>query len=139
MSTTQAIVAQMSHLPQRRLWFGMTAGAFAWSLHLLACVIVTRLACSGRYGNYAAPSVTEAYILLGILSALLFALTVVAGVISFRNWRAVSQSESFLKAEATGREQYMSLIGVFLSVTLGLGILWAGLGILLVNMCVWTR
>lgn len=136
---SHTIILDLNSLPQRKLWFGTVAGAAAWMVQGFACVVISRLACSGRYANWAAPSETQALIILACISAFFLAIAISAGVVSFLNWRAVSSDAHFLHAEATTREQYMSLIGVFVNAAFSLGIIWAGLSLLLVGVCAWER
>ena len=64
---------------------------------------------------------------------------VVAGGVSFRNWRVLSRDRDISDAEGRGREEYMALIGVFVSFTLGIGIIWLGIPIAIIELCVRAR
>jgi hypothetical protein len=76
------------------------------------------------------------HILLGIITFALLGLAAAAGIVSFRNWRALSQRHEFVHAEGRGRREFMAMFGVFVSVALGGGIVWFALPIYIVRMCV---
>jgi hypothetical protein len=61
---------------------------------------------------------------------------VVAGTTSYRNWRALSQQREILQATATERREFMALLGVFVSITLGMGVLWLSIPPLVFELCV---
>lgn len=77
--------------------------------------------------------------LLIAITVLLLAVTLVGAATSLANWRLVSNNEPLGPAEAVGRQQYMALIGIFVNVVFALGIVWAGLSLMIVNMCVRAR
>jgi hypothetical protein len=62
-----------------------------------------------------------------------------AGGVSFRNWRELSRDGTLADAEGRGREEYMALIGVFVSFTLGIGIVWLGIPLAIIDLCVRAR
>ncbi|MFY9977786.1 MAG: hypothetical protein WAK22_06120, partial [Candidatus Sulfotelmatobacter sp.] len=74
-------------------------------------------------------------ILLGFISFGLLAITLWAGITSYLNWRRLSESDDLMEAEAYGRQQFMALCGVFLSVTLGIGIIWFSMAVYIIGIC----
>lgn len=77
---------------------------------------------------------------LGIaLFVLLLAIAIAAGVMSYRNWQRLSGHVRLMQAEGTGTLEYMALIGVFISITLGVGIVWLGIPLAILSLCVRTR
>ena len=74
-----------------------------------------------------------------VVTLLLLVTAVSAGRVSFRNWRELSPSGSLANAEGRGREEYMALIGVFVSFTLGIGIVWLGIPLAIIGLCVRAR
>jgi hypothetical protein len=58
-----------------------------------------------------------------------------AGTLSYRNWRAISPQNEILEASATDRREFMALLGVFVSVTLGMGVLWLSIPLFLIEFC----
>ena len=71
-----------------------------------------------------------------VVTLLLLATAIAAGAVSFRNWRELSRGTSLANAEGRGREEYMALIGVFVSFTLGVGIIWLGIPLAIIDLCV---
>ncbi|HET9742623.1 MAG TPA: hypothetical protein VFQ00_07735 [Terriglobales bacterium] len=120
-------------LSRRALWFGFATAAIAWLLTGIADVLITWQACpAARNGGSMESSYRGLY--LGFTFALLAA-SMAAGLISFRNWRRLSSAPSIAEAEGKGRREYMALIGVFISITMGVSIVWLSLPIFLLNIC----
>lgn len=122
-------------IPPPRLWFGFSASAIAWgSLGVIDILILWR-ACT-HYGNFGSPvSHPGARILYGIVSVVLLATAVVAGVASWRNWRVLSGRSRLLDAEGVDRREFMALVGIFVSITMGMGILWLTLPPFIFELC----
>jgi hypothetical protein len=78
-------------------------------------------------------------VLLGVVTFGLLAIATAGGLISFRNWRRLSESRDFMEAEGRGRKQFMALVGVFISISLGIGIIWFSLPIYILGICVRAR
>lgn len=122
-------------VPPARLWFGLSASAIAWVLLGCLDIFITFAACThqdqfGIPGDH--PAATGICIALAVL---LLALTIAAGVTSYRNWRALSQQPRLLEAPAVDRREFMALLGVIVSVTLGMGIVWLALPPLFIELC----
>lgn len=122
-------------IPPRRLWFGFSASAIAWgSLGVIDILILWR-ACT-HYGEFGLPvSHPGARILYVIVSVALLATAVAAGVTSWRNWRALSSKSRLLDAEGVDRREFMALVGIFVSITMGMGILWLTLPPFIIELC----
>ena len=122
-----------------RLWFGFAGSAAAWIGLGIVDLLITWQACLGReqYGGAQFSAGFKILYLAFTLVLLLTALT--AGWMSLRNWRALSQDRALSNAEGRGREEYMALAGIFISFTLGIGIIWLGLPIALLQLCVRAR
>lgn len=127
------------HISPGRLWFGFAGSAAAWIGLGIADLLITWQACLGeeQYGGaHLEPGFKALYVLVTL--ALLIT-AVVAGGVSFRNWRVLSRDRDISDAEGRGREEYMALIGVFVSFTLGIGIIWLGIPIAIIELCVRAR
>src|SRR5581483_6757945 len=125
---------------RKRLWFGFTSGAIAWSIAGTFDAIVAWHTCSGRaLGSTPVFTQTGLRILLGVITFALLAITTAAGVISYKVWRQLSASSDFLSAEAYGRKQYMAMSGVLISAALGIGIVWFSIPIYILGACVRAR
>jgi hypothetical protein len=119
----------------RRLWFGFVAGAFSWVALGCLDLLITWRACTFQegYGIPAArPDIRVTFVGLALL--LLF-ITVAAGVTSYRNWRSISTERRLLETNAVDREEFMALIGVIVSISLGMGIVWLALPPLFLDLC----
>jgi len=118
-----------------RLWFGLGASAVAWVLLGCLDIFITFAACThqdqfGIPGDH--PAVTGICIALAVA---LLAIAIAAGITSYRNWRALSQQARLLEAPAIDRREFMALLGVIVSVTLGMGIVWLALPPLFIELC----
>lgn len=132
---TAATTSTGAVIPPRRLWFGTAASAFAWStLGILDIIVVWRTCTSFGHGTGVTGHEDGRMLSFGLSIALL-ALTITAGVVSYRNWRRLSRAKRLLDATATDRREFMALLGVFISLTLGMGILWLSLGPLFIVFC----
>ncbi len=75
-------------------------------------------------------------VLYFVVTLLLLITGISAGRISYRNWRDLASDRAISKAEAGGRSEYMALAGVFISFTLGIGIILLGVPVAILNLCV---
>ncbi|HUK49296.1 MAG TPA: hypothetical protein VLW06_16955 [Terriglobales bacterium] len=123
----------------KRLWFGFSGAALAWILAGFLDATLAWFACIGGEGGSPVFSTTGMRILLGFISFGLLAMATAGGLISFSNWRKLSRSESFIEAEGRGRKQFMALLGVVISITLGVGIIWFSIPVYLLGICVRGR
>ncbi len=80
-----------------------------------------------------------ALILFFVVTGLLFAATVLVGFMSYRTWQKLSSVTKLLDAEGRERSEFMSLAGLFVSVTLGAGIIWFCVPLFVIKMCVRWR
>jgi H+/Cl- antiporter ClcA len=118
-----------------RLWFGLAASACAWVLLGFLDILITWRACvhQEEWGNASAhPGARTLYI---VVSLALILTVVIAGTLSYRNWRALTEQRSILEAQATDRREFMALLGVFVSLTLGMGVLWLSIPPLIIQLC----
>ncbi len=126
-------------VPNGRLWFEFAASATAWlSLGCLDMVIAWR-ACVHQE-QFGGPSYHPvARILYFALWIVLFALATLSGSMSYRSWRRLSGAAGLLSAEGRERKEFMSLCGLFISVTLGFGFVWMCIPLFMLQMCARTR
>ncbi len=120
----------------KRLWFGFAGSAIAWIIAGLLDVLLAWQACMGGEAGSFIFTQTGVRIVLGIITFGLLAVAIVAGVISFRNWRTLSRQPDFVSAEARGRKEFMAVFGVIVAATLGVGIFWFVLPIYILRFCV---
>jgi hypothetical protein len=103
----------------RRLWFGFTASAVSWILLGCLDILITWRACTHQE-NFGIPSAHPAVrIAFGVVAVALLIITIGAGFTSYRSWRSLSARDHLLDAEAVERHEFMALLGVIVSITLG--------------------
>jgi hypothetical protein len=117
------------------LWFGFAGSVFSWVLLGCLDLVITLLACTHQE-NFGIPARhPNVRVLFIAISILLFAVTVAAGMIAYRNWRRLSAQPGILDTLAVERREFMSVLGVIVSVTLGMGILWLTLPPFFLDLC----
>ena len=121
------------------LWFQVAASTFAWFGLGTADMIITWRACVHEEKFGGPSSHPGAFVLYFVLWIVLFALATFAGTISYRNWRALSGVGQLICAEGTERKEFMSLAGLFMSLTLGIGMVLLCLPLFILQMCARAR
>lgn len=126
-------------IPKRRLWFGVVASGFAWFGLGAAEMFITWRAClhNEQYGN--AGHGSAAMIASFAVSFLLLGLMALAGFVSYRTWRRLSSQRSLIQAEGRSLPEFVALVGLFFSLTLGAGMVWMTLPLFLVRLCARVR
>ena len=123
---------------QRSLWFGFAAAAGAWLADGFIWQIVTSQACQDGTGDWGLLSGTAVRLLLGAITVALLAVAVAGAFSSYSNWKRLS-NDQLVHAEAPGREQFMAFIGMIVGVVFIVGIVWAGLPLVLLDVCIKAR
>lgn len=124
------------HTTERRLWFGIAAGASAWAADSLAVNLICSQACkAGRDGQFFTLSPVEVRWLLGAITVALLLVALAAATTAFRNWRELSGNAALHDDQAMGRADFMALIGLFASAVFIVGIVWAGVPVIFVSLC----
>jgi hypothetical protein len=117
------------------LWFGFAASALPWVALGCLDILITWRACM-RQEDFGIPDPHPAVrIVFAVLALILLMITISAGVASYRNWRALSAQPGLLETHAVERREFMALLGVIVSVTLGMGIVWLALPPLFLDLC----
>lgn len=119
----------------RKLWFGFVASAVAWVGAGCLDILVTWRACQHQE-DFGIPN-PHPYIrlLYGLLALGLLVISVWSGLTSYRNWRRLSAQKDFIEAEGVERHEFMAVLGVIITVTLGMGILWLALPPIFLDIC----
>jgi hypothetical protein len=126
---------QEPRIENRRLWFGFVTSAVCWTALGCLDILITWRACIYQE-DYGLPShPTSATVLYLTASVLLLALTIAAGVISYRNWQVLSRSHDLLQSPAVERSEFMAVLGVIISITLGVGIVLLALPPFFLSLC----
>lgn len=119
----------------RRLWFGLTAPAFAWVTLGIADTLIEWRMCM-RYGKPLAAGGNDLGRALCIgFAVVLLSTGIIAGVASYRNWRRLTRESKLLDALGTERREFMALMGLFVSLTLGMGMFWLLLTPFIITLC----
>jgi hypothetical protein len=126
-------------VPNRRLWFQVGAITGAWFAIGFIDTLITWRACVHKEQFGGATSDPLASALFWVVWVILFGLTVAAGTLAYRSWRKLSKARELLYAEGRERKEFMSQAAVFMSVTLGAGILWYCVPLFLLELCARTR
>lgn len=119
----------------RKLWVGFAASAAAWTALGLLDVVITWRACSHQE-QYGIPG-PHPYVrlLYGLVAVALLIVSLWSGALSYRNWQKLSAQKAFLEAQAVERREFMAALGVIITVTLGMGIVWLGLPPIFLDIC----
>lgn len=123
----------------RHPWFGLVATAVAWFSLGLAEMFITWRAClhNEEFGN--ASSRPAAMIAANVVTFALIGLVAVGGFVSYVRWRKLSTQPSILQAEGYQLGEYIALLGVYISVTLGAGMVWMGIPLFILRLCARVR
>jgi hypothetical protein len=133
------ITSRVDHIAPGRLWFGVAASAAAWFVLGLTEILLTWAACLHREQLGGASGHRGVLLLTIVITVVLFAIIVASGTVSYRNWRQLSADVDLESAEGRGREEFMALLGVFVSLTLGFSTVWLALPLFILDLCVRTR
>jgi hypothetical protein len=125
--------------PPRRLWFGVVVSGTAWFAVGIAEMFITWRAClhNEEFGN-ASPhpwAMVAAY----VVSFFLLGLVAAAGFLSYTTWRRLSTQHSLVEAEGRGHHEFIALVGVFFSITLGAGMVWMCIPLFILRLCARVR
>jgi hypothetical protein len=132
--SAEKTVAQEDVQP-RGLWFGFAGSALSWVVLGCLDILVTWRSCMHQEDFGVPETQRSAAVVLGILALGLLGITITAGFTSYRNWRGLSGKRHILEADAVERREFMALLGVIVSVTLGFGICCLALPPLFLDLC----
>ncbi len=122
--------------PSRALFFGVAGAAAAWVIALFVNVVVSGPGCSRAVTAYLAVTPLWMRIVLGAVTGFLLAVAIAAGLVCYRVWRRLTSNQaSLVEAEGHSRQEYVALFGLFVSISLGLGLVWFVLPIYIIRIC----
>ena len=124
-------------VPRKRLWFGLTTAAVAWLTAGFIDLLIVWHVCgySAAYGMNRAHCGRARPGFRDYGDAVPDRLGGGHHVVSKLADAFASRASARLQAPRTARE-FMALVGVFISVTLGVGIVWLSIPPLLIQLCV---
>lgn len=125
--------------PARRLWFGVVASATAWFAVGIAEMFITWRACMHNEQLGTASSHPAATAASFVVSFFLLGLVATAGWVSYTTWRRLSTQKSLVEAEGREHHEFLALVGVFFSLTLGAGMVWMSLPLFIIRLCARVR
>lgn len=130
------VVIHPQAVSSTKLWFGLAGSVVAWLILGFLDLLIVWQACG--YASLYGVDKARAYarVLSFAITLILFVVAFAAGATSYRNWRMLSHQRRFLEASATDRREFMAVLGVIISVTLGMSIVWLSLPPLLIELCV---
>ncbi|HEX5412614.1 MAG TPA: hypothetical protein VFZ27_12255 [Terriglobia bacterium] len=120
----------------KRLWFGFAGAAAAWAIAGILDVTWEGRGCPRSETALILSMPGWAQALTAGITFFLLAVAILAGVVSYRNWRKLASEPDFVEAEANDRREFMGMFGVLVSTTLAIGIIWFVLAIFIVGVCV---
>jgi len=133
------ITSRQSTTSEKRLWFGLLGAVTAWITLFFAEIVITWQACM-HDEQFGGASSHRGFLLLAIIIFfLLLAMALLAGFLAYRAWRSRAGPGKFFYAEAEDRREYMGMVGVLLTILMGVGIIWLGLPLWIIALCVRTR
>lgn len=120
----------------RKLWFGCIATAVAWSGLGCLDILITWRACQHQE-NFGLAGGAHPYIrlLYGLFAVALLIISIWSGVISYHNWQRISAQKDFMESLGVERHEFMAVLGVIITVTLGMGIVWFALPPIFLDIC----
>lgn len=137
MSTTEPdlTLREGKQVRPRRLWFGAITAAVAWVLTGCADIVFTWRFCMVQEDYGIPPAHHGVWIVFFGVAVALLATSIVAGIISYRNFRYLSRQHDVLRAQGVPRREFLALVGLIVTVTMGMGILWLALPPLFLDLC----
>lgn len=126
-------------ISSKRLWFGFMGAVPAWVLAGLLDFLLAWQACMGGELGSGPFTSSGMELMLGVITFFFLAVAVAGGIVSFGNWRKLSDERHIALAEAPGRQEYMAMAGVIISTILAVGIAWFSVPIYVLGVCVRYR
>ena len=125
--------------PNGRLWFGLAASAGAWFGIGIADMFITWRACLKQEEYGGASSHPGARALYFLFTFALIGVAVLAGTMAFRSLKRLTGLTDLLRAEGHELKEFMAIAGVFVSFTLGMGMVWLCIPLFIIQMCLRSR
>lgn len=124
------------NISPRKLWFGCITSAVAWASLGCLDILITWRACQHQE-NFGLAGGAHPYIrlLYGLFAVALLIVSIWSGVTSYRNWRQLSAQKNFMESHGVERREFMAVLGVIITVTLGMGIVWFALPPIFLDIC----
>lgn len=121
------------------MWFGVVTAAIAWFATGIAEMFITWRACMHMEAFGTASSHPAATLASFVVSWFLIGLAAAGGFVSWTNWRKLSAERNLLESEGHGHREFLAMIGIFISFTLGVGMVWMALPLFILRFCARVR
>jgi hypothetical protein len=121
------------------MWFCVWGAAICWVGLSIASSLIAWRACLHQEQFGGESSHPGLLILNMVLFFLLLAVSIAAGLLGYRYWRRLSGGGNLFHAESPERREYMVMVGVLITVFVGVGIIWFGLPLWLITICARVR
>jgi hypothetical protein len=132
--STEAIARENYGTP-RSLWFGFATAAAAWVVLGCIDIMLNWRACTFQL-DYGIPPPHPAFrIAIGVIALVLLLIAIAAGAAAYRNWRRFATDSGILDTHAVERREFQAVVGVIVSVTMGVGILLLALPPFFLDLC----
>ena len=123
--------ASNTHVSRRRLWTCVAAPVLAWAVQAAFSAGFVGTGCRFDFGGL------HTAVLLASAAAL--GVTLASGMLAYSCFRRTSDG-SFARAEGREQDEMLSVLGVLMSVSFAIGIVWMGLpAVFIHNVCEATR
>lgn len=119
----------------KRLWFGTITAAVAWTLVGMGDIVISWRACMVQQDYGIPPSHPGARVLYGALAFVLLLVSIYSGIVSYRTFQYLSERRKVLDAPAVPRREFLAVVGMVATVTMGMGILWLCLPPIFLDLC----
>jgi hypothetical protein len=120
-------------------WARVAGPVLAWFSLGIGDMIITWRACldSSVFGG---PSFHPlARIIYFVITFVLLGAAIVAGASCYQTWKRLSGLSKLIGAEGRDRDEFLALTGMFVSLTLGAGMVWLCIPLFIVQMCIRAR
>lgn len=131
----QTTSGEWEHVPPGRLWFGATGAAIAWAVQGFTCFLISTQACANGRGSWGPLSPLGVRIVLGCVAFGFLSIAAASTLVSYSNWRHLSEQRRLLQDEGLAREDFMSLTGIFVGAACIIGLVWAGIPPIFFEVC----
>ena len=126
---------RLIEMPQKRLWFGFAGSVAAWLALGCVDIVISWRACMHQMDFGVPPEHMWAKALIFLVGLLFLGITISAGIISYQSWRRLTEERKMLDTPAVPRGEFMAVLGVIVSLTLGAGMVWMALTPLFIELC----
>lgn len=120
---------------EKKLMFGTIGAAVAWVSLGCIDILINWRACQHQEMYGIPPAETGARILIGCVGIALLLVTVLAGYMNYSHWRKLTRSDKPLHDLGVRRSDYMTIVGMVVTATMGMGVFWLTLTPIFLEIC----